>query len=365
MPEAPIVFSGARKPSSRIVKWFEGCPEFGFANGEIVKTVFKMHKILPSCFGEHGNRPVEFSGSSRAFQNSVLCLYQTKVAGCSRSVSVTWCKGLLGQGFSVSLGDRDCQYVCKIDMRPLFFWQKHGSKSVCVDGKTWEVFWDLCSAKYVRGPEPQGRFYVAIVCEQEIVLLLGDMQKAAFKKTRLAPSSMVATLLAKKEHIFGKKLYNTTTQFGESGPTHDIAIECQMGDMEPRLCVRVDKQAVVDVQHLMWKFRGNQTILVDGIKIEVFWDVHNWLFRPSYGHAVFMFQICAADQKPGLKEIAASPSSVLQWPDNHVSKHKDSGHCFTESSRASVLQWPSTHSFNDFCEGLSGFSLLLYAWKNE
>lgn len=322
-----------------------------------------MRESFPSCFGEHG---ADTPASFRTAQNSVMCLYHTKVAGYCRPVSVTWCRSLLGQGFSVSIDDPTNQYVCKIDMKPWLFWKKQGSKSVNVEGKRMEVFWDLCSAKYVRGPEPKEGFYVAIVCEQEMVLLLGDMQKEAFQKTRLGPSLMVATLLSKKEHIIGKKVYNTKAQFGEGGPMHDIAIECHLGDTkEPRLCVRVDKQAVVQVQHLMWKFRGNQTILVDDIQIEVFWDVHNWLFNPSQGHAVFMFQTCSADEKPWMREIGISHSSVLQWPATHSFKDKEGKHWFTDSSCASVLQWPNTHSFKESCDGSSGFSLLLYAWKNE
>lgn len=321
-----------------------------------------MPDSLPSCFGEHGSAYFDMSGGFQTAQNSVICLYETMVAGCSRPVSVTWCKTLLGQGFSISIEDSTSQYMCKIDIRPWLFWKKQGSKAVCVEGKKMEVFWNLSSAKYVCGPEPQEGFYVAVVCEQEIILFLGDMQKEALKKVRLDPSLMVTTLLSKKEHLFGRKIYSTKAQFGESGPTHDIAIECQTGDSkEPQLCVKVDKQAVVQVKHLMWKFRGNQTILVNGVQIEVFWDVHNWLFNSSHRHAVFMFQTCTSQsEKPWLRELGFSHSSLLQW---NSFKDKDNK-WFTESSCASVLQWPNTHSFKDSNGRSSSFSLLLYAWKN-
>ncbi|KAJ4956031.1 hypothetical protein NE237_012814 [Protea cynaroides] len=51
------------------------------------------------------------------------------------------------------------------------------------------------------------------------------------------------------------------------------------------------------VKHLRWKCRGNQTILVDGLPVEVLWDVHNWLFGIVLGSAVFIFQTCVADEK--------------------------------------------------------------------
>lgn len=318
-----------------------------------------MPDSFPSCFGEQ--EPLKFDMPS-THQNSVVCLYQIKVAGCSRPVSVTWSKSFLGQGFSISIDDVSSQCMCRIDIKPLLFWRKQGSKAVCVEGKKMEVFWNLSSAKYMCGPEPQAGFYVAVVCEQEIVLFLGDMQKEALKKLRLDPSVMASTLLSKKENLFGRKVYSTRAQFGESGATHDIAIECHAEDSkELQLCVKVDKQAVVLVQHLMWKFRGNQTILIDDLQIEVFWDVHNWLFNSSHRHAVFTFQTCntSSHEKAWSKEVGVS--SLFQWNSFKDNETK----WFTESSCASVLQWPSSHSFKDNHGRIASFSLLLYAWKSE
>uniref|UniRef100_A0A7N2LZH4 Reverse transcriptase n=1 Tax=Quercus lobata TaxID=97700 RepID=A0A7N2LZH4_QUELO len=41
---------------------------------------------------------------------------------------------------------------------------------------------------------------------------------------------------------------------------------------------------------LKWKFRGNHTIVVDGLPVEVLWDVH-------YGQYSFMFQTCLSAEK--------------------------------------------------------------------
>lgn len=334
---------------------------------------FTMPESLPSCFGEHGRGGAreDIPGSGpKVPQSTVICLYQTKLAGCCRPVSVTWCKSLLGQGFSVSIDDPYIRDLCRVDMRPWLFWKKQGSKSVHVEGKRLQVFWDLSSAKYVSGPEPHEGFYVAVLCDHEIVLLLGDMQREAYKKTRSgSPLMVVATLLSRKEHIFGKKIYHTKAQFGETGSMHDITIECHVGDVkEPWLCVRVDKQAMVHVQHLMWKFRGNQTILVDGMQIEVLWDAHNWLFNPSCAYAVFMFHTGAESDKPWLRETAGTHSaSILERPATHSFKDKDIKQWFTDSSCASMLEWPNTHSFKGFKESHEtslGFSLFLYAWRS-
>jgi hypothetical protein len=59
---------------------------------------------------------------------------------------------------------------------------------------------------------------------------------------------------------------------------------------DPSLEIRIDKKKVLQVKRLAWKFRGNQTIYVDGLPVEVLWDVHDWLFTSSSGRAVFLFR---------------------------------------------------------------------------
>jgi hypothetical protein len=95
---------------------------------------------------------------------------------------------------------------------------------------------------------------------------------------------------------------------------------------------------MMQVKLLKWKFRGNQIILVDGFPVEVFLDVHNWLFGNATGNAVFMFQTCVSADKLWSGQSVYDPS-LLTW-------------AYSQQFRDSQLQ------------GL-GFSLILYAWKNE
>lgn len=329
-----------------------------------------MPDMLPSCFvGDHGSKLPE-APSTRSAQNLVTCLYKTKLAGQCRLTSITWCKSLMGQSLTVSVDYPACQHTCNVDVKPWLFWKKQqGSKSFEMAGNKVEVFWDLSSAKYVCGPEPQESFFVAIVCDFEVVLFLGDMHKEAFlKKFRLQPTALEATLLSRKEHVFGKQLYTTKAQFFESGRTHDIAIECHTADeKDPRLSVKIDRQTVVQVKRLMWKFRGNQTIHVDGLPVEIFWDVHNWLFNPNDGHAVFMFKTGSTHEKPWQREVGIPSSAVLQGHSSNSFKDLEKNYWFPEGSCASVLHWPGDNSFKgqEPCHSSNGFSLLLYAWKNE
>eukprot|EP00249_Psilotum_nudum_P014110 c24674_g1_i1 orf=298-1008(+) len=231
---------------------------------------------IPSCFGEHRIEAMGLPWCRKNSQDVVTSLYRTKLAGFCRLVSITWCRSVMGHVLTVCVDHPAIQYRCKVGMKPWQFWKKKGCKRFDIGAKVVEVFWDLSSARFLGGPEPEEFFYVALVCDQEIVLLLGDLQKDALKKCGVELASIEATLLLRKEHISGKKFYATKAQFGDNGRIHDIAIECHTGRAkEPRLYVRVDKQVVVQVKRLMWTFRGNQTIVVDGLPVEVFWDVHN------------------------------------------------------------------------------------------
>ncbi|XP_068648939.1 uncharacterized protein [Aristolochia californica] len=294
---------------------------------------------FPSCFGENGIQVADSSsGTSKTAQNSVTCVYRSRLSGRSCLITVTWSKNLMGQGFSVGIDDSTKQSLCKVDIKPSLFSKRKGSKSVDVDSTKVDIYWDLASAKFGSGPEPLEGFYLAVVFDHEMVLLLGDLTKEAYRKTNATPPPSNAAFISKRENIFGKKVYCTKSQFSENGQVHDIVIECETtGPKDPCLSIRIDKKMVMQVKRLTWKFRGNQTILVDGFPVEVSWDVHNWLFSSTMGSAVFMFQTCLSAEK--------------LWS-SHVGD-------------PSMLSWSSSQIFREPQLQGRGFSLILYAWKNE
>ncbi|KAH6559140.1 hypothetical protein KP509_1Z026300 [Ceratopteris richardii] len=296
----------------------------------------------------------------------VTCIYRTKLADEYRVISVTWCKGLMGNGLSVSLDHLSPQLTCYVDMKPWLFWKKQGSKALDLNGKRIDVIWDFSSAKFYGSPEPQACFFLAISCKQEVLLLLGDMRQEALRRLQKKSVLIESIQLSRKEHMFGNRVYTTRAQFLENGGTHDIMIECQIGhERESRLSVKVDKQLVVQVKRLMWKFRGNQTIIIDGIPIQVLWDVHDWLFSSCDGHAVFMFQTCAANKRPWLQASGNLSSTLMQGHGSHSFKHTEN-YSLPEDLCSSVLEWPTSTSFKgkELCLNSSGFTLLLYAWRN-
>nr|GMD81770.1 Thiosulfate/3-mercaptopyruvate sulfurtransferase [Ipomoea batatas]GMD95109.1 Thiosulfate/3-mercaptopyruvate sulfurtransferase [Ipomoea batatas] len=299
---------------------------------------------FPSCFGENGVQVADAScssvaGVSKAPQNLVTCVYQCRLLEKSCLVTIVWSKNLMGQCLSVEIEDLSHQCLCKVDVKPSLFSKRKGSKSLEVNSCRIDLYWDLSVAKLGSGPEPLEGYYLALVCNGHMALVVGDLRKEAFKKTNANPQLSSAMFISKREHIFGKRVFGTRVQFCDNGPIHDLIIECDTNGVDdPCLFVRIDSKTVMQVRHLCWKFRGNYTILVDGLPVEVFWDVHNWLFGTNFGNAVFMFQTCLSAEK--------------LWKSQSLPDH-------------SVLPWPYSESFSSSKSPGVGFSLILYAWKNE
>ncbi|XP_077235862.1 uncharacterized protein LOC143877603 [Tasmannia lanceolata] len=256
-----------------------------------------------SCFGEHAIKvsDASCSGSSTssihlpAIQNTVSSLYKTNLSTQKQLlVTITWRKNLMGQGLSVHVDD-DPSSLCKIDTKSWSFWKKKGTTSFESCSIKIHVFWDLSLAKYGSGPEPVEGFYVVVIADSELILLLGDMGEETARKKFNPNKNPIADffLIGRKEYVTGKTLYSTRAQFHDRGKVHDILIRCKGeygGLKDPELLVIIDQKKVVHVKRLHWKFRGNQTIFVDGLAVDMMWDVHNWFFGLSSGEAVFMFR---------------------------------------------------------------------------
>jgi len=307
---------------------------------------------VPSCFsaGERLPGVPAPAAATRSGQSAVTLVYRAGIAGHDRLVTVTWCRNLLTHGLSVSIegsagggkdkssrewgeagGAKSCSGACKVEMQPWHFWRKYGAKQFQVDGKAIDVVWDLRSARYSDEPKPLSDYYVAVVSGEEVVLLLGNLKKEAFRRTGSRPSLQDAVLVCKKEHVFSKKRFLTKARFHEKGKLHDISIECSSsnlgggggggGGVDVDMVIKIDGSVNVLVRHLQWKFRGNECISINQLKVQVYWDAHDWLFGTGMRNALFIF-------KP-------EPPSTSASADFH-----------------------STDECSDFC-------LFLYAWKVE
>ncbi|OEL37872.1 hypothetical protein BAE44_0001108 [Dichanthelium oligosanthes] len=315
---------------------------------------------VPSCFSAGEKLPdvPAPAAATRSGQSAVTLVYRAGIAGHDRLVTVTWCRNLLTHGLSVSIegsagggkdksgsrewaesgattangggGGKSCSSACKVEMQPWHFWRKYGAKQFQVDGKAIDVVWDLRSARYSDEPEPLSDYYVAVVSDEEVVLLLGNLKKEAFRRTGSRPSLQDAVLVCKKEHVFSKKRFLTKARFHEKGKLHDISIECSSsnlnGGVDVDMVIKIDGSVNVLVRHLQWKFRGNECISINQLKVQVYWDAHDWLFGTGMRNALFIFK----PEPPSL----SSPAALATSADFH------------------------TEEYSDFC-------LFLYAWKVE
>ncbi|XP_071694604.1 uncharacterized protein [Rutidosis leptorrhynchoides] len=199
------------------------------------------------------------------------------------------------------------------------------------------------------------------------------------------PNQTQITIL-RREHVYGinTKKYNTNATF--RGRTRDITIDCTRitSTDESRLSFTVDNKKILVVKHLNWKFRGNERVEIDGVNIQISWDVYNWLFEEDSddGYALFMFRF----EKSGfdyheddkyLSRLNASGSGLLGFGFGFgFEKRKlkkgilrtggsSSSSSLSSSSSSgcgSVMEWESVEE-NEL-KGPSGFSLLVYAWKH-
>lgn len=224
----------------------------------------------------------------------MISVYQANILGVPRNVTVVWSKNLINHSLSVSVekSNGDSPFACKVDLKPWPFWSKKGLKSFEIEGKRVDIYWDLRSAKFSNGPEPSGGYYVALACNEEVVLLLGDCKKEAYKKTKCRPALESAAMVSKRENVFGKKCFTTRARFDERRKEHDIIVENSIsGTKDPEMWISIDGVVLVHVDNLQWKFRGNETVMVEEVPVQVFWDVHDWLFgTPGTGHAFFIFK---------------------------------------------------------------------------
>ncbi|KAH6781305.1 DUF868 family protein [Perilla frutescens var. frutescens] len=290
--------------------------------------------------------------TQKAALTSATSVYQTHVLGYWRNVTVTWCKNHMNYSLTISVDSadqNDVAYTCKIELKPWHFWARKGYKGFEIEGSyQLETYWDIKSAKFSGSPEPISDYYVALVAADEVVLLLGDNKKKAYKRTKARPALVEAVIFYKKENVFSKKSFSTRARFDQRKREHDIVVESSTSSEEkdPEMWISVDGIILIHVQNLQWKFRGNQTVLVNKQPVEVFWDVFAWLFcEPGSTHGLFIFKSSEAEAEDDENESSLSLNS----------SRCDGSECSGNSKYYSVVD----------CAKGSEFCLFLYAWKLE
>ncbi|XP_023755904.1 uncharacterized protein LOC111904364 [Lactuca sativa] len=298
-----------------------------------------MHPhVTSSMFFSQGE---EATSSSKTAQCTVSCMYQAHIGGFWRTVTAHWTKNIMHHSLNIlvdSVESPDRRHHCKVDLKPWHFWGKKSYKTFEVDSLQIDVYWDFRSARFSSSPEPSSNFYVALICDEEVVLLIGDLEKKVYKRTKSRPG-VDTILFFKKEHVFGKKSFTTKARFDKERKDYEILVESSTssGSKDPEMWISIDGVVLIHIRNLQWKFRGNETVLVNKQPIEVLWDVHAWLFlNPGSNHGSFIF-------KPG-------------QPNSESDKEDDSQDGTEEGDNNSVNK---DYSNSPQC------CVFLYAWKIE
>ncbi|XP_077222516.1 uncharacterized protein LOC143856243 isoform X1 [Tasmannia lanceolata] len=331
-----------------------------------------MSDSFPSCFRVTTSDHLQTSSSSSVTPNLTTCFYNTPLG----LVALTWSQNIIGHSLNIQFNFDHSIPSFHLYLNPWLFWKKQGSKIFHVQNTNTQIefYWDLTRAKFLSGPEPDSGFYIAVVVDGQMTILLGDSHDKAYAKTRAKMGLKNSVLVLRREHVFGNKCYTTKVRFG--GENHDISIDCRSsGGDEPKLSFSVDRKRVLQVKRLRWKFRGNEKIEVDGVPIQVSWDVYNWLFDDAIdGHAVFMFRFDEKVLEEEKSDCDFQQKGLVLWQpvglESEMKKMKkslmktsssSSSSSASSSCSSSVMEWASMEESE--MQKSAGFSLLVYAWK--
>lgn len=265
-------------------------------------------RSIATCYSEHAIKVSDSycSGPSNhsflaprlnpSIPNEVTCIYKAELSSQKQLlITLTWRNNLKGRGLTINIGDNTSS-PSKLDSSFERLQRNKGTKTFQLCNSKIEVFWDTTTAKYDKGPQPINGFYVMVLADSQVSLFLGDkdseldvkrMRNGNYKEGKFS-------LVSRSEHFSGSAVCSTRAQFCDSGIAHDIEIKCEKeedGSKSPVLSVYIDGKMTFQVKRLRWNFRGNQAIFLDGLVVDLMWDVHDWFFNPTSGStAIFMFR---------------------------------------------------------------------------
>ncbi|KAL9679298.1 hypothetical protein QQ045_017156 [Rhodiola kirilowii] len=261
---------------------------------------------MASCFSDYAVSIADTSCSSYAnnacispnmtpsVQNAVTSVYKITLSDSNQlQVEVCWNKCQMNQGLSITFMNSGTPSF-KLNTSSGLWRKLKGSRMVESNIFKIQVFWDLSMCKYQSGAaEPADGYYVIVMVDSEVGLVLGDLgEEAAKRKVKKDRTIAKSTLTLRREYWSGNTLYATKAKFSDLGALHEIAIRCSGEESlkHPFLSICIDKKVVIRVKRLDWNFRGNQTLFLEGLLVDLLWDVHDWFFNPYTGSGVFMFR---------------------------------------------------------------------------
>ncbi|PKI32660.1 hypothetical protein CRG98_046970 [Punica granatum] len=225
--------------------------------------------------------------------DSVTCTYKSCVSAFSIKkqqllIALTWSRSLLGRGLDVSV--TDCTTCCSPKSCPGISQRlrhRKGSTGFRACDLNIEILWDLSDARFNNGPKPVRGFYVVVLASSEVALVLGDKDgepEVKRLKSEVRDGAKFSLISRIKRAFFRERDGD-----GDGDESNERRRKC------PVFALFLDAKRVFRpfrVRRLMWNFRGNQAIFVDGVLMDFLWDIHDWFFGPEYeyGFGVFMLR---------------------------------------------------------------------------
>ncbi|KAK0599980.1 hypothetical protein LWI29_010413 [Acer saccharum] len=361
----------------------------------MIPTCFSYPNTLSSSSNSHNHNHNHHHQVPAHHQNLITTIYQTNICNSPTYLTLTWSKTQFSHSLTIYASD---SFSITISLHPstfsFFTRNRPGSKSIYLAHHRYQrikLYWDFTRVEFSKNSaEPESCFYVAISCNAKLEFFLGDLQDELTKRSGLVMTRRVSepSLLSRREHVFGRKSYMSRAQF--LGSKHEIGVECNGGVLK----VKVDGETSLVIKRLAWKFRGHERIYIDGIEVEFFWDVFNWVNNNNNnvngadsdhhhqkgvnqddhrgnGHGVFIFQVGDGGVWP---EMVGPEKRLMKKSLSSVGSTSTVSLPSPSPSCSSVLQWAeessdggrsSCSSSTKSCGSNGGFSLLLYAWRKD
>ncbi|KAL8202059.1 hypothetical protein R6Q57_011206 [Mikania cordata] len=246
-------------------------------------------KNLATCYSDHAIKVSDSycSGNSNntyvsppfipSTQDEVSIVYKLKLSTQSLMfITLTWSTHNIDHAFTINIHEQHSNSSKSFSLRKI-----RGSKKLQPFDSKIELTWDLAKATYEIGPEPVKGYFVAILVNSEL-FSIGDIEKLESKKPCMRYPLAKCSMVSRSERYMGNLEYSSRAKFFDTGTCHDILITCVMDDRRSKnslsLCVFIDKKLVIQVKKLRWNFRGNHTMFLDGMLVDLLWDVHDWFF---------------------------------------------------------------------------------------
>ncbi|KAL9665052.1 hypothetical protein QQ045_020461 [Rhodiola kirilowii] len=193
--------------------------------------------------------------------NACTTTYQILISEVCYNVTFTWVKTWTGHSLTMkiqSLCDED-EYQCDISLQSYLFKSNKGCKSFREGKREMSLFWDMRSATHSGNPQPCSSYYIALVSNSEIVLLLGDLNNKAVNDTQSIPSSNEAKIIYTTQNVYGKNDFSTKITLAQE---YNIFTKTSLLDdiTAPQMWISVDGAPMVQVTNLNRRFRGNETV---------------------------------------------------------------------------------------------------------